>query len=326
MTINWKLLVLCLIWGTNWAVMSKALDYFSPGLFSTLRFVLGSVVLLAFCYWWKLPQPKREDWKWYLLCGLFQISVVFIINQSALKYLEIGVVSTLFFSMPFWLTLLSHFFGDKMTRHHFLGLAIGLLGVFFVLGVNPMAMEWTGTSLLAQLSCIGAGFSWAVASLIIKKKLQGNNVIVLTTYQMVFGTLGLVVFTLTWEYPPAIHLGGWALFCLLFAGIIASAYAYFLWSDILSSNDARQSSISLLLIPAIGTLSGWIFLREELGWGTLLGILLVLTGIWIVNRRREDSGGPEAGEGNEKERGVKGETPPAEQAEAAVGEPHSGAV
>ncbi|GGK22234.1 permease [Caldalkalibacillus thermarum] len=285
---NWKMILLCTIWGTNWVVMSTALYYFSPLMFSALRFMLGSAVLLLFCLIRKIPLPKKEDWKWYALCGVLQISCVFAITQSALQFVEIGIASILAFTMPFWLTMMAHFFipGEQMTRFHLLGLGIGFGGLFLVLDVNPWALEWTGTVFVVQTLCLIAAVSWATASLIIKKVLNGRNQIQLTAYQMVVGTIVLFLFTFTIESEPMASWNGMAVFCLIFAGVIASALAYFLWSHILSSGGAGQSSISLLLVPVIGTLSGWVFLGETLAVDTLVGIGLVLAGIWIVNRKQ----------------------------------------
>jgi drug/metabolite transporter (DMT)-like permease len=47
--------------------------------------------------------------------------------------------------------------------------------------------------------------------------------------------------------------------------------------------EASKASISLLIVPVVGTLSGFLFLKEDLSAITLLGIILVLSGIWLVN-------------------------------------------
>ncbi|MEC0371012.1 EamA family transporter [Paenibacillus chibensis] len=47
--------------------------------------------------------------------------------------------------------------------------------------------------------------------------------------------------------------------------------------------EASKASISLLLVPVIGVVSGVLFLDEKLGMITVGGIMLVLLGIWLVN-------------------------------------------
>jgi drug/metabolite transporter (DMT)-like permease len=41
--------------------------------------------------------------------------------------------------------------------------------------------------------------------------------------------------------------------------------------------------MSLLLVPVVGALSGYLFLGQVLSPITLIGILFVLLGIWFVN-------------------------------------------
>jgi len=74
---------------------------------------------------------------------------------------------------------------------------------------------------------------------------------------------------------------------LLYNGVIASALAFFLWTYILSNTEAGKASISVLAVPIIGVLAGVIFLNEPLYWNTIMGIALILGGIWLVNWHRK---------------------------------------
>jgi drug/metabolite transporter (DMT)-like permease len=78
------------------------------------------------------------------------------------------------------------------------------------------------------------------------------------------------------------HWSHMAVVYLLYSGILASALAFVIWSHILSKMEASKASISLLIVPVIGTLSGVLFLKENLNAITLIGIILVL-GVCLVN-------------------------------------------
>lgn len=51
----------------------------------------------------------------------------------------------------------------------------------------------------------------------------------------------------------------------------------------LTKIQASKASISLLLVPIVGIISSYLFLNESLKISTLIGVLFVLLGIWIVN-------------------------------------------
>lgn len=115
-----------------------------------------------------------------------------------------------------------------------------------------------------------------------QKKLQGCDNVQFTTWQMGAGAVGLLLYTILFEQGKS-HWSPMAAVYLLYSGILASSLAFVLWSHILSKTEASKASIFLLLVPVVGALSGFLFLKEGLNAITLLGILLVLAGIWVVN-------------------------------------------
>ena len=54
-----------------------------------------------------------------------------------------------------------------------------------------------------------------------------------------------------------------AIAILFYSGVMASAVAYTLWSYLLGSGEGGKASISLLLVPVIGIISGSIFFRRK---------------------------------------------------------------
>lgn len=115
-----------------------------------------------------------------------------------------------------------------------------------------------------------------------QKKLQGCDPVQFTTWQMGAGAIGLFLYSFSFEHGQS-HWSPMAVVYLLYSGILASALAFVIWSHLLSKMEASKASISLLIVPVIGTLSGFLFLKESLNTITLLGIILVLSGVWLVN-------------------------------------------
>jgi len=101
---------------------------------------------------------------------------------------------------------------------------------------------------------------------------------------MTIGAVGLLLFTLFFEHGN-MNWGFMPVAYILFAGVIASALAFVMWNQILSRTEASKASISLLLVPVVGVISGCLFLNESLTLMTVAGILLVFLGIWVVNSK-----------------------------------------
>lgn len=280
--------LLCLIWGFNWVFMKLANGVFPPVLFAGYRFALGALVLIAVCLVKKVPLPRWRDLKWYMLCGILQTMYFNLAIQLSLKDLSAGLTSVLTYSMPLWLTLMAHFWlpGERLRLRKLLGIVIGMAGLFVA-----MDAHWSGST-PALILAVSSGLSWALANLLVKRKLEHNDMLQFTTWQMITGAAGLLLYSAMFEHGES-HWGVMPAVYVVFSGIIGSALAFVMWSYILSKVEASKASISLLLVPIIGVVCGVLFLQETLSYVTLAGIALVLAGIWLVNgKSRQKKGMP----------------------------------
>ncbi|MEH7493345.1 DMT family transporter [Neobacillus niacini] len=275
---NGMMLFLCIIWGLNFVIMKLGNDAFPPVLFAAYRFLLGAIVLFGLTWFKKIPLPGKRELKWYILCGLLQTTYFNIAIQISLNYINAGLTAVLTYSMPLFLSLLAHYFipGEKLTVSKTGGILVGIFGLFLAMDIH------FGENVWAPILALSSAVTWALSSLIFKKKLQGCDTIQFTTWQMAAGAIGLFLYSLSFEHGES-HWSLMAVVYLLYSGILASALAFVIWSYILSKLEASKASISLLIVPVVGTLSGFLFLKEDLNAITILGIILVLSGVWLVN-------------------------------------------
>lgn len=273
-----ELILLCLIWGFNFVVMKVANDFFSPELFVTYRFVSGAIVLLAVAFFVKLPKPPRKYWSWIILTGALQIAFCSVAMQICFEYMSAGEVAMLNYTMPIWVTILAKFFlNEPLTAKKILGVTLSIAGIFVL-----MNDDLSG-NLFAILLALTAAMGWAVSNIIMKIKFVGFNLISLTTWQMVAGAIILSVYCACFVDTTAI----WtplSIACIAYNGILASALAFFLWMYILSRTQASKASVSILGVPVVGVISGVIFLQEPLTVLMSVGMIMILSGIVLVQR------------------------------------------
>ncbi|MEH7225158.1 DMT family transporter [Bacillus sp. JJ1566] len=272
--------ILCLIWGFNFVIMKLGNGVFPPGEFAAWRFLTGSIVLLGLCFIKKIPLPNKSDFKWFVLCGLLQTTYFNIAIQISLNYISAGLTSVLTYSMPLFLSIMAHRWipGERLTVKKTFGIMIGIAGLFLAMNIH------FGGSIWIVLLAISSAISWAIASLLFKLKLKHCDTVQFTTWQMTIGAVGLLVYTLSFETGES-HWGFMPVVYIMFSGVVASALAFVMWNHILRRTEASKASTSLLVVPIVGVISGYILLDENLSLITLAGILLVLVGIWIVNSK-----------------------------------------
>ena len=273
-----ELSVLCLIWGFNFVVMKVANNFFSPELFVTYRFLSGAIVLLVVAFFVKLPKPPRKYWLWIILSGALQIAYGSAALQICFNYLHAGLVAVLNYTMPIWVTILARIFlNEKLSAQKIFGVAISICGVFLLMADD------LGGNFFAIMLGLSAALSWAVANIIMKIKFKDFNLISLTTWQMTAGAILLTIYSAIFVDTSA----NWtltAIACVVYNGVLASALAFFLWMYILSKMEASKASVSILAVPVVGVIGGMIFLNEPLTFVMAIGMVMVFSGIILVQR------------------------------------------
>lgn len=72
-----------------------------------------------------------------------------------------------------------------------------------------------------------------------------------------------------------------------YLGLFGSALTFFLWAFALGRTTPTKVAISVTVNPVTASLVGAVLLGEPIRWNTILGMLMVLLGIWIATRTYE---------------------------------------
>ena len=274
------LALLALIWGYNWVVMKVGLEYAQPFTFSALRTSLGALGLFAVLV--VMRRPLRPPPLGHtIVIGLLQTTGFVGLLMWALESSGAGRTSVLTYTMPFWLLLLAWaFLGERVRGVQWLAVALALAGL--VLVIEPWHLRGAFGSALA----VAAGFCWAASAVVVKRLQQRCDVDVLslTTWQMLFGSLPLVLIAaLTWQGGPE-----WTatfVWALAYNVVLANALAWFLWLFGLRRLSAGAAGIATLATPVIGVTAAWIQLGERPTAGEAAGMACIIGALAIVTVR-----------------------------------------
>ncbi|SET95791.1 Permease of the drug/metabolite transporter (DMT) superfamily [Salinibacillus kushneri] len=279
------LLILCitLIWGYAWILMKEALNYMGPFTFSAFRFGTGTLTMLVVLSVMKIGLPPKDKWGHLLVAGILQTSIVFLFVMYGLRFVDAGKSSVLLYSMPIWSSLLAtKFLQERIPRMKMIGLGIGLLGLLTILGWD-IWMNQNSRIIFGELLIVVAAISWGASNVYYRLKLLDVSQLQVNTYQMLFGTLGIIIASFMVEGGDPVHLTGESIYYVLFTGVLASALCFTVWFFLLSIIDMVTATISTLLVPVFGMFFGWLLLDEHLTPSIIIGSFLILIGIFIAN-------------------------------------------
>ncbi|NDI34973.1 DMT family transporter [Chengkuizengella sediminis] len=261
--------------GSSFAIGKMGLTYISPFLLVGLRFTLAGSIMVLWVKKKRLPSSIR-NWSRVFTIGLFQTAAVMGCIFLSLRTITAGESSILTFINPLLVVILGTLFLNlKYRLYQWIGVMIGCLGVTVTLGFHLQLKSGT-------LFGLGAGLSWAIATILVKKWGFRFDIWALTAYQMLFGGLLLLLLSITIE-TPKFMLNTESILIVLYLAIMGSIVQFATWYYLLSLGDPGKISAFLFLAPFFGVLSGWAILGEIVQWYVYLGGLFIFIGIFLVN-------------------------------------------
>jgi drug/metabolite transporter (DMT)-like permease len=278
------LVAVILIWGLNWSVMKIGLMFVDPLSFVMQRFILASIVLLAIMPLKVKGFPRdRKTWLRLLILSLINITQITFIHVG-LMYENSGLSSLVTYTQPLFVFCLAvPFLGEKAGVVRVLGALTGFLGVVILYAEK---ISLTMNLLNPILFLIFGAFLWAVTIVYYKKFVSHVNPLFVNVIQLSFGfafisavTLALrgnaLKFSFSTQYVSA----------LLYSSIIGLAMGSTIWLILIRKEETISVTTSSLIVPVVAAVFGLILLGENISPLSFLSFVLVLVGIYLVNRK-----------------------------------------
>jgi len=277
------LAILTIVWSLNWTVMKVATRYSGPFTFSAQRYVIGTVVLFALLAL-RRNSLKPTPWLPTILIGLTQTMAFQALAQWALVSGGAGKTALLAYTMPFWVVPLAWWWvHEKPGFTRWLCIVIAAAG--FVCVVEPWKPLGAPDSVALALL---AGVAWAVATVLSKRLFQQHpdvSPLRLTAWQMLVGTIGLVIVALVMPQRPVDWTGTY-IAALLYNGLLSSGVCWVLWALVVQRLSANVAGLTSLAVPVAGVLFAWGLLDERPSQAEWIGVVLIGIALFALQFRR----------------------------------------
>lgn len=273
---------LTLAWGFNWTAMKVALSGVTPLTFRALCLGLGSLVLFAALRagGQNLAVPKGQ-WPRLALLAFFNITCWNLLVVFGITMIPSGRAAILAYMMPAWAIPLSIWIlGERLTGVKLAGFVLGMAGLALLLGE---ALATVGKAPLGSLLILGASFSWALGTVLQKRVPVSMAAGPYTAWIMLLGGVPIFIGALLLDdlrWLREITL--WPALGIAYNVLIAFAWAHWAWIKIATSVPVTVFSLSMLIIPVIGVISGMLFLGERPSWPEYAALGFVLASLLTV--------------------------------------------
>ncbi|MCW3098524.1 MAG: EamA/RhaT family transporter [Chthonomonadaceae bacterium] len=274
-----RLLLLATLWGGSFLFIRIAVPVLGPVVTVETRVVLAGLALLAYALLTKAPLKLRAYAGPYLVVGVLNSAVPFLLISTAELRLTASMAAILNATSPlFGAIFAAIWLRDPLTVRKIIGIVIAIIGVAVLVGWSPLALTrevWLsiGASLLA------ASF-YGLAGVYTKSKLKGAPPIGMAVgSQLGAGLLlaGAVPFAPIHTMPSPLVIA-----CMLTLALVSTAVAYVLYFRLIVDVGPTNALTVTFLTPILGVVWARLLLHEPLSISKLAACVIILLGTGFV--------------------------------------------
>jgi drug/metabolite transporter (DMT)-like permease len=270
-----------LAWGLNWPVMKQAVTGFPALGFRALSMWLALPVLWAMLRLGRVPWViARRDWPELLVLALTNMIVWHILVILCVQALSSGRAAILGYTMPIFSALWGvAFFGERLRPRHLAGIAAATGGVALLLWHEFDSISGRP---LAAIGMLVAASVWALGTQQMRRTTLAAPTLAIVFWMTLLTTLVMSAASFAFERDRWATPGPWTLGAIVYNAILIFCVAQPVWLILARRLPPIASSMSVMLIPVLGTVSGAWWLHEQLHWQDGAAIVLVIGAIASV--------------------------------------------
>ena len=282
------LIVLSVLWGGSFFFNGIAVQELP-----SLTIVLGRVGIAAIALWGVLVArhiripPIKGLWPAFFGMGLLNNAIPFALFVWGQHHIASGLAAILNATTPLFTVVVAHLLtrDERLSAGKMAGVILGLVGATMMLGAE--LLNGLGTALLAQLACLAAALSYALAGIFGRRfQRMGIPPLATATGQVTASSLLILPMALVVDQPWLLALPSaqtWS--ALLGIGLLSTALAYILYFRILAAAGATNLLLVTFLIPISAILLGGLLLGERLEAKHFAGMAMIALGLALIDGR-----------------------------------------
>lgn len=273
-----QLIALAAIWGSSFLFMRLTATALGPAVLIEARVLLAAIFLLAVSLYLKRKLPLLQYKKHFFIIGLFNSALPFLLFAYAAQTLNASTLSILNSTAAIWGAAISVVWTkEALSKTATLGLVIGVVGVAVLVGWD--AVRIGENALFPIVAGILAAACYGIASN------YARTAPSISSFDNAHGNMwaaALLVLPLTLFMPARETPTPDMLLSVVFLGVVCTGVAYLLYFKLITDVGPASALSVTFLIPVFGILWGYLILDEHVGWNTLIGTVLVLSGTMMV--------------------------------------------
>lgn len=291
------LILTAFFWGSAFVGSKMTVSSVSPSVAALIRFGLASIFMLLFLQTRNKEARviPRNVWLSITCLGFIGIAVYNFLFFWGLNYSAASDGSMIIPTMSPVITMIlaSLLLKEKVSKRQTFGLILALMGaLIFFTGIDS-DLTVNNRRILGDLFFLTAAACWSIYTIYGNKVLKSLDPLVVTTYTTLSGTIFLGIFAapdlLTTEWSK-LGLEFWTVqfYLAIFPTLLGNSFYYLGVKKIGGS----MAAMFMYFVPVSGLILSGIILDEILTLIQMIGSILMIAGVYLVNRRTRQTPAP----------------------------------
>lgn len=281
------------IWSGNFIIARGLSDSIPPVSLAFWRWVVAVIVFLPFASKSLIAERNiLKDHIPYLsvtaLLGITVFNTLIYFAGHTTTAINLSLISITF---PVFIVILSRFvFGELITVNKTIGIVLVAAGILFLITKGRLSELLNISFAIGDLWMLLAAITFAVYSILLKRKPAQLSVWTLQLSTFLIGLLFLFPLYL-WEYSkaPSVEINSNVIFSILYVGVFASLVAFVLWSKAIETIGPTKSGMVYYTLPLFSMILASLFLGESVTIIHFFSASLIVSGILTANYERNKS-------------------------------------
>lgn len=288
--------LLACIWGSSFILMKRgmfAIDgqpVFTSAQVASIRIFLASIVFLPLLPKLLRNLQRKKDLLFFTVVGFGGNLIPAFLFTYAEQTLDSGIAGIMNSFTPIFTIIVGMLlFRTKINTQQIIGTIIGFAGITWLIFLSKPVQS--GFELTPALAILFATFLYGLSLNTIKHKLANYTAIQVASggFSMAFlpAFIGLFFFQTPRVFidnPDALSSFGY----ISILGLIGTAFAVIIFNLIIAQTTAVAASTVTYFIPIIAVAIG-VWNGEHFIWQQLLSMLVIISGVLLVNIKRGKS-------------------------------------
>jgi drug/metabolite transporter (DMT)-like permease len=282
------LLVACFLWAISFVATKVALEVTPPLVVVSLRLLISAVCFMPFVIGQATSVLRRRVLPQLFALSLLGTGLHYGLQTTGLQYTTASNASLYAVTAPITILLLSALFlGERITARKATGVAIAVIGVLVVMGLETLSNLELESHLFGDFLVLVSIVMWGLFTVFGKKLTDELGALGVTAAVTVIGALwmapvGLFEMRMTDFALGDISPRAWV--AIAFLGIGCSFLATWLYFTALGLSESQKVGVYLYTIPPMTAAFAALILGESITARLVVGSVLVITGVALTER------------------------------------------